>query len=184
MSSNAIDDIINYAIRHEQTHVALVDINTMYGTMEFYHKAKAKGLKPIIGLKIIHDNQPVYLIAKNNNGFHNLIHISSFINTTQQFDLNKYVDGLYVIANKLDVIKQHKDVYTFDEIALQESFFEKPSDIKYVKALMAIKSDALLSEFDNNHEFDDKYMIDEEQAKKKFSKLQLTNLETLINSCT
>jgi DNA polymerase-3 subunit alpha len=52
MSSMSIDDIINFAIRQKQKYVALVDINVMYGTIEFYNKAIANKLHPVIGLKI------------------------------------------------------------------------------------------------------------------------------------
>jgi DNA polymerase-3 subunit alpha len=184
MSSNSIDDIINYAVKNNQKHVALIDINTMYGTMEFYNKAIAKDLLPIIGLKINYDNQPVYLIAKNNDGYHNLLHISSFINTEAKYALNEYLTGLIVIANRSSSLSKNTDFYSFDEIALQEAYFEKQEDVKYVKALMAIKSDALLTEFDNNHEYDDKYMLNQSQAEKKFSKSQLENLDKLVNSCS
>jgi hypothetical protein len=49
---------------------------------------------------------------------------------------------------------------------------------------MAIGSDQQLSDFDNNHDFDDKCMLSEEEAKIKFSTQALNNLEKLISSCS
>ena len=63
MSSIKIDDIINFAKANNQTHVCLTDTN-LYGAIEFYNKAKANNLKPIIGLNIKYNNQDVYLIAR------------------------------------------------------------------------------------------------------------------------
>ena len=68
MSSMSIDDIINYAIKNKQKYVCLVDLNNMYGAMEFYNKALANNLIPIIGLHIKYNNEDFYLIAKNNLG--------------------------------------------------------------------------------------------------------------------
>jgi DNA polymerase-3 subunit alpha len=100
MSSNSIDDIINFAVTNKQEYVSLMDINTMYGTMEFYHKATANNLKPIIGLKINYKNENVYLVARNKMGYDNLVRISSFINIGEEYDINKYLDNLFVIVNK------------------------------------------------------------------------------------
>jgi DNA polymerase-3 subunit alpha len=100
MSSNSIDDIINFAITNKQDYVALMDIDTMYGAMEFYHKATARNLKPIIGLKINYINENVYLVAKNKIGYDNLVRISSFINIGEEYDINKCLNGLFVIVNK------------------------------------------------------------------------------------
>jgi DNA polymerase-3 subunit alpha len=68
-------------------------------------------------------------------------------------------------------------------IALQECFFENKGDVKYLKALMAIGSDQQLSTFDSQHDYDDKYMLNEEQAQHKFTQVALKNLEQLINTC-
>ena len=97
MSSIKIDDIINFAKANNQTHVCLTDTN-LYGAIEFYNKAKANNLKPIIGLNIKYNNQDVYLIAKNNNGYKNLIKISSHSLSNEQFDLNVYSSDLFIFS--------------------------------------------------------------------------------------
>jgi DNA polymerase-3 subunit alpha len=192
MSSISVDDIINHALKNKQTHVCLVDINNMYGCIEFYNKAKAAKLHPIIGLQITYQNEKVVLIAKNNDGYHNLIKISSRVMCNETYDLNDYASGLAIIVDNLDNFKwlKHKnDVYSSDShgtnpLALQECYFEQPSDLKYVKALMAIANDSKITEYENNHEFDERYMLSESQANKKFSTQALDNLDNLIKSCT
>ena len=46
-----VDGLINAAVENNMPAVALTDHGVMYGAMEFYKKAKAKGVKPIIGIE-------------------------------------------------------------------------------------------------------------------------------------
>ena len=78
--------------------LAITDHGQMYGVIEFYKKAKEKGIKPIIGCEVyvsekdhlIKDptNKKYYhliLLAKNNEGYKNLLKIVS----------EAYVKGFY-----------------------------------------------------------------------------------------
>ena len=47
-----IDGLIDAAKEFKMPAVALTDHGVMYGAMEFYNKAKAKGVKPIIGCEV------------------------------------------------------------------------------------------------------------------------------------
>lgn len=74
-----------------QTSVALTDHGVMYGVVDFYKAAKARGLNPIIGCEVyvaprsrfdkVHgiDNERYHLIllCKNNTGYKNLIKLGS-----------------------------------------------------------------------------------------------------------
>ena len=74
-----------------QTSVALTDHGVMYGVVDFYKAAKARGLNPIIGCEVyvaprsrfdkVHgiDNERYHLIllCKNNTGYKNLIKLVS-----------------------------------------------------------------------------------------------------------
>jgi len=44
-----IDDLVNAAVRHDMKALALTDHGVMFGTIEFYKKAKKAGIKPILG---------------------------------------------------------------------------------------------------------------------------------------
>ncbi len=74
-----IDDIIDYAVKNNLSNAFLVDKNYMHGTMEFYFKALKKGIKPIIGLEVDFNNQKLVFVAKNFNGYRELMKLSSTI---------------------------------------------------------------------------------------------------------
>ncbi|MFA5087107.1 MAG: DNA polymerase III subunit alpha [Candidatus Paceibacterota bacterium] len=82
-----IDDILDKVKEMGMDSVALTDHGVMYGAVEFYEKAKAKGIKPIIGCEFyeavasMDDKTPqtggrryhLILLAKNQEGYNNLV---------------------------------------------------------------------------------------------------------------
>ncbi len=86
-----IDDLIERVKSLGMTAVALTDHGSLYGAVEFYQKAKAAGLKPIIGIETYFarhgrhsknpkvDDRPYHLIllAANAQGYANLIKLTS-----------------------------------------------------------------------------------------------------------
>lgn len=82
-----IDELVSYAKDQGATALALTDHGVMYGVIEFYQKALAAGVKPIIGVETYvaphgHQNKRakmdeksfhLILLAKNNTGYQNLI---------------------------------------------------------------------------------------------------------------
>ncbi len=65
--------------------VALTDVNTMHGVMEFVLECKKVNIKPIIGLEISVSyseyNFPLLCLAKNDLGYKALLKLSSLVNT-------------------------------------------------------------------------------------------------------
>ena len=93
-----IDTLLDRCEELGMDSVAITDHGEMYGVIEFYKKAKARGINPIIGCEVyvsdgdhtIKDptNKRYYhliLLAKNNNGYKNLLKIVS----------EAYVNGYY-----------------------------------------------------------------------------------------
>ena len=73
-----------------QTSVAITDHGVMYGAIDFYKACKSEGIKPIIGCEVYTAKRTRFdrdaidkksghliLLAKNNEGYHNLIKIVS-----------------------------------------------------------------------------------------------------------
>ncbi len=86
-----IDALLNRAAEFNMDAVAITDHGTMFGTVEFYQKAKSAGIKPIIGCecyvaprtikdKTVLDNRGLthlVLLARNNEGYRNLCKLVS-----------------------------------------------------------------------------------------------------------
>ncbi|MGD0577032.1 MAG: DNA polymerase III subunit alpha, partial [Candidatus Staskawiczbacteria bacterium] len=111
-----IDELLDYAKELGMDSVALTDHGVMYGAIEFYKKAKAKGIKPIIGCEVytaferLADKRPnvdskrnhLILLAKNEQGYRNLVklvsiaHLEGFYYKPRIDDavLEKYCEGL------------------------------------------------------------------------------------------
>lgn len=95
-----IDDLLDKVQKNDMEAVALTDHGVMYGTVEFYKKAKSRGIKPIIGCEVyvapgsrfektaLKGSEPAYhlvLIAKNQEGYRNLVELVS----------KAYLEGFY-----------------------------------------------------------------------------------------
>lgn len=108
-----IDDILDKVKELGMDSVALTDHGVMYGAIEFYKKAKAKGIKPIIGCEVYeainsmedkdsNKRHHLILLVKNKKGYNNLVkivtesHLRGFYYKPRvDFDLlEKYSEGL------------------------------------------------------------------------------------------
>ncbi|TSC53579.1 MAG: DNA polymerase III subunit alpha [Parcubacteria group bacterium LiPW_39] len=86
-----IDGLIDRALELGMDALALTDHGSLYGAVEFYKKAKGKGLKPIIGSEIyiaperMIDRRPhiddksfhLILLVKNKTGYENLVYLTT-----------------------------------------------------------------------------------------------------------
>jgi len=86
-----VDQLLNKAKEMGMDSLALTDHGAMYAVIDFYKKAKALGIKPIIGeefyiaINRMHDKQPhidnkrthLILLAKNEIGYKNLIKLTT-----------------------------------------------------------------------------------------------------------
>ncbi|RFU65986.1 DNA polymerase III subunit alpha [Peribacillus glennii] len=85
-STVKIDELVSQAKAKGFPALALTDRNVMYGSIYFYKECQKQGIKPIIGLLAdVLDGQeepyPLILLARNNEGYQNLLKITSAIKT-------------------------------------------------------------------------------------------------------
>ncbi len=86
-----MDELVAMAKKQGQKAIAMTDHGVMYGTIDFYKKAKAQGIKPIIGCEVYvapksrHDRfsgaanraHHLILLCENEEGYKNLIRMVS-----------------------------------------------------------------------------------------------------------
>jgi DNA polymerase-3 subunit alpha len=115
-----IDDLVNEAARLKMPALALTDHGNLYGTIEFYKKAKAAGIKPIIGVEAYLAARSLYekqsgiddkryhliLLAENNEGYQNLLKLVTISNLEGFYykprldkeTIRKYSKGLIALS--------------------------------------------------------------------------------------
>ncbi|NLF45533.1 MAG: DNA polymerase III subunit alpha [Syntrophomonadaceae bacterium] len=118
-----IDELTAYAAEQGMPAIAITDHGVLYGIIDFYRSAKKQGIKPIIGCEVYiaprsrFDKQPridddlahLILLAKNEQGYQNLIKIVSLAFTEGFYYkprvdkelLEKYHQGLIVMSSCL-----------------------------------------------------------------------------------
>lgn len=103
-NTNRLDDYISMAIANSFDFLTITDTN-LYGNYKFYKKCIKENIKPIIGLEFSYKTEDqnyskVIFYAKNNNGYKNLLKISSEAQINGLDDLDKaleFTDDLFTI---------------------------------------------------------------------------------------
>ena len=82
-----IQDLLAQAQAYEMPAVAITDHGTLFGVLDFYQKARAAGIKPILGCELYvapgsrqdrkgkADHHHLVVLAENNQGYQNLIRL-------------------------------------------------------------------------------------------------------------
>ncbi len=97
--ANRLDDVIAAAREAGMPALALTDHGNMFGAVEFYRKARAAGIKPILGVEAYitpghrtdrqlaagGDNNHLVLLAENEAGYRNLLKLTT----------RAYLEGFY-----------------------------------------------------------------------------------------
>lgn len=176
----SIDDIINHALDNQQTHVIMVDDN-LYGAIHFYLKAKAKYLTPVIGLNFSYADNKYILIAKNNEGYHNLIRLHSLQNLKKLVDITPYTKGIIAIHLEGPQAHAFEQVYPKSACAISPVFTKTANDTKTLKVLKAIGQDILLKDVTGLSPL--VWYLSEAEATQMFSASQIAKNAEIIEMC-
>lgn len=164
-----IDELIKYALKNNISSLSITD-NNMYGVIEFYNKCIINNIKPIIGLELTIENKKIILYCIDNNGYKNLIKLST-INSEKTIDydnLKKYSASLIciVLYKDMDIYETLEKIYEKIYIGYKNEFeYEKIKNTNkvyinqicylnefddiYLKYLTAIKNSQLIENVEN-----------------------------------
>ena len=80
-SSLKIKDLIKKAKEYGYKNLGITELDNMFSAIEFYETCKKEDINPIIGLDALVEREGntfrMILIAKNYNGYKNLMYLSS-----------------------------------------------------------------------------------------------------------
>ncbi|PIS38932.1 MAG: DNA polymerase III subunit alpha [Candidatus Nealsonbacteria bacterium CG08_land_8_20_14_0_20_43_11] len=149
-----IDELVNYVKELGMDSVALTDHGVLYGAVEFFKKAKEKGIKPLIGAEmyvafekmdqhrigIDHRRYHLILLAKNQEGYRNLVklitkaHLEGFYYKPRidQDLLEKHAGGLIALSaclqGQIPRLILEKKIEAAEQLALKyQKIFGKDS---------------------------------------------------------
>ena len=201
-SLNKIDILTEKAKSMGYFSLAITDSNNMFGVYEFYLSCKKNGIKPIIGIEIEDINNRYILIAKNNNGYKNLIKLSTTVSerTIEIDDLETYKEDIILIMpysyynedifNVFDdsfigysTIEERKLIdNTKRKVFINDVSYINKEDYKYIDYLYMIRDDKRLGEVElNTHK--NKYLLDSDEFNSIVDSSTLENMKYISDTC-
>ena len=199
-SLNDIKKLVLRAANYGYDALAITDLNNMFGVMEFHEECKKNNIKPIIGIELTIDDSEILLYAKNNEGYKNLIKLSTIVserNLTIE-DLKEYQDNLILVMPFLyynkEIYKIYKDKYVGytskeekDKIKDKCVFINNVSyldkeDSVYLDYAKMIKEGKIVGEYEIN-ETNDNYLYTKEELLKLVSSDTLETMSEIVDNC-
>ena len=201
-SLNRIDDLTKKAKDMGYSSLAITDTNNMFGVYEFYLACLNKGIKPIIGMEVKSSFDNYILIAKNNNGYKNLIKIATIISDhdISYDELNMYSKDIILIMpifsykkNIIELFDEYfigysniKNIDAIDKngVLITDICYLEKEDYKYIDYLTMIRDDKKLGEIELNT-FAGKHLLDRDEYTSLIgSNIFINkNMEYIVNNC-
>ena len=133
--------------------LGILDDN-LWGVIEFYDTCVAANIKPIVGLKVLINEKPVYLYAKNYLGYQNLLKINTIISqrTLLLEDLFNNLTNIKVVIpySSLELYQKLKD--KTPEIYLSyQNITEKRNSLVITPNIVFINEIKALTEEDSKY---------------------------------
>ena len=104
-SPTKVKDLAENAKKKGYSALALTDVNITYGLVNFYKAAKEAGIKPLLGMQLringLVDQANKYdliVIAKDDQGYKNILRLSSAVNLLTENGEKKYLGHLVIIT--------------------------------------------------------------------------------------
>jgi len=111
MSGTAsFEEILRQAKKLNFSHLAMTEINGMYGFIRFVQTAKEYGIQPIAGTNIITPDIDLILLAENQTGYENICRLLSMVHDDHQITIQalfqSYRHGLFVLSHREETLTE------------------------------------------------------------------------------
>ena len=165
-SLNKIDMLVSRAKELGYSSLAITDVNNMFGVYEFYLACIKYNIKPIIGIEVLLNDKRFILLAKNNNGYKNLIKLSTLISegNIDEDTLKLYNKDIILIIPYECLDKNISCIYSEyfigysnlddvnningNKVFINDTCYIDRDDYKYLDYLIMIREDKKLGEFE------------------------------------
>jgi len=199
-SLNDIKKLVSHAKNYGYKSLAITDESNMFGVMEFYNECKNNGIKPIIGIELDILNTKILLYAKNNQGYKNIIKLSTLIserNLTYE-DLTKYKDNLILIMPfsfyNDEIYNIYEDKYLGykneeeknqikdKKILITNVSYLKKEDHKYLDYAKMIKDGKIVGEYELNTNIN-RHLLTKEEVYLLSDEIDIINTKEIADKC-
>ena len=199
-SLNNIKKLVEHAKNIGYTSLAITDTNNMFGVPEFYYECKKNNIKPIIGIELTINDKNILLYAINNNGYKNLIKLSTLISERPLTieDLILYKNDLLLVLPYCSYDENIYNIYTYkyigystkeeqnkineDKIFINNVSYINKNNYKYLDYLYMIKEQKTLGEYElNTHQ--NKHLLTEEEILDFTTEEDIENTIKISNMC-
>ena len=106
--ASSVGDIVERAAAHGYRQLAVTDTNGLYGAVPFMRKAKAFGIRPILGAEIVHGGKRAVCLARNRRGYASLCRMITERKLREKFSLADSLvrnqDGLFILSHCSDLL--------------------------------------------------------------------------------
>lgn len=199
-SLNEIKKLVSHAKSLGYTSLAITDHNNMFGVPEFYQECKLQHIKPIIGIELTINNINILLYAINNQGYKNLVTLSTTIserpltiddlkshnqNLILIIPYKYYNEEIYNIYEYKYIgysTKEEKEVIKKDKIFINDVSYLNKNDYKYLDYLYMIKEGKTLGEYELNTHIN-KHLLSKEEVEEKSDIRDIINTSIVADLC-
>lgn len=199
-SLNRIDKLTEKASKMGYFSLAITDVNNMFGVYEFYLSCRKNGIKPIIGMEIMVGNDRFILLCKNNDGYKNLIKLSTIISERNFVldDLVEYKENLILImpysSYNEGIVNLYDDYFigysniedknkiNGRQLFISDVSYIEVDDYKYLDYLLMIRDDKRLGEVPLGT-YKGKHLLSKEEFDSMATDDVLENMEYIVNAC-
>ena len=195
-------------LNKSQRTLALTDINTVRGFINFVQFAQSNNMAPIAGVNLITNVDEIIILVENNIGYENMCSIITNYYANPDCSAVEFLKenstGLFVITYQESLLRYLKYIipddrlfielrpgiqessarklskkYKLETIATGDVYFNKPSDHIYHKTLRAIDCNSTLSNLSSNN-----YKSTEHWFRKEVDMIDLfpSSLDAINNS--
>jgi len=200
--------LLTQAKKHGMLHLALTDINGVWGFIRFVQHTKAAGILPIAGVNIITANDDVVLLAEDQLGYENMCRAISKVHDNPNQSITKILltgySGLFFLSpqestlNELSQLIPSANLFVelrpsieeayahqlskklnLEIVATGDVYFLKPEDQKAHKILRAIENNTTLSNLDIDGVKSEQHWF---RSEKDMAKLFPNSLNAINNS--
>ncbi len=167
--------LLQRARQYQQSHLALTEINGLWGFIRFVQTARVEQVRPIAGANLITPRSDIILLAEDQVGYENLCHILSRRHASPEAALAQLIQGrssgLFLLAHQEQDLKQLRPYlpathlfvemrcgipeqqarqlaqqYDLECVATADVYFLTPEDQKTHQILRAIAHNTTLTE--------------------------------------